>query len=176
MSIDSAELTLGEVFITHRAQLRRLVRSIVHASDLVDDVMQDAYLRLAALSNARQVREPFCYCCQVVRNLAFDHFRRQSVEATYRSFGEDVEALEVPASGPLPERMLSERQSLKVVDDALSTLAPRTRKAFELHRLSGMTQRDIGLQLGCSATLVNFMIRDADQALQGCRHLLFGND
>ncbi len=35
-----------------------------------------------------------------------------------------------------------------------------------------MTQRQIAAQLGCSATLVNFMIRDVVDALRGCRDLL----
>ena len=53
------------------------------------------------------------------------------------------------------------RQDLRLVADALSTLPERTRRAFELHRLDGLTQRAIADELGVSITLVNFMIRDA---------------
>jgi RNA polymerase sigma-70 factor (ECF subfamily) len=35
-----------------------------------------------------------------------------------------------------------------------------------------LTQREIARQLGCSATLVNFMLRDATQAVASCRDLL----
>ncbi len=52
-------------------------------------------------------------------------------------------------------------QALRIVLAALEELPERTWHAFELHRIGGMSQRDIALQLKVSPTLVNFMIRDA---------------
>lgn len=173
MSMDSPGAALKEVFVAHRAQLRRIAQKIVGTSEIADEVTQDAYLKLVEGACARNVDKPYCYCCQVVRNLALDHCRRQAVESTYRIYTEDGELPQV-ASGRVPERCLHERQVLEAVDGVLGTLPPRTRHAFELYRLSGLTQRDIAQQLGCSATLVNFMLRDATQAIASCRHLLEG--
>jgi DNA-directed RNA polymerase specialized sigma24 family protein len=41
-----------------------------------------------------------------------------------------------------------------------------------LHRVDGHTQQEVAAMLGVSATLVNFMVRDAMKALAGCRDLL----
>lgn len=174
MLMHSSEPTLGEVFIANRAQLQRVAQKIVRTADLADEVLQDAYLKLADGAAVRDVRKPLGYCCQVVRNVAFDYHRHQSVEASYRTYCEDVELVS-PPSNDAPERVLDSRQALAVIDRVLGALPARTRLAFELNRLSGMTQREIAARLGCSATLVNFMIKDADAALESCRYLVQGN-
>lgn len=171
MLMDSLETTLRDVFVAHRTQLRRIAQKIVGTSEIADEVTQDAYLKLVEGACARNVEKPYSYCCQVVRNLALDHCRRRAIESTYRIHTEDGELPQV-AGGCAPERCLHERQVLDAIDRVLGTLPPRTRHAFELYRLGGLTQRSIAQQLGCSATLVNFMLRDATQAIASCRDLL----
>lgn len=169
---DSSQSALEEIFLLHKGKLRGIARSIVRTIDLTDEVLQDAYLKIAGIPQEAVIREPLFYCCQVVRNLALDCYRRHTVEATYRTFIDDVESLPVATVEWVPERLLEVRQSLSVVDKMLDSLAPRTRYVFELSRLGGLTQREIAQKLGCSATLVNFMIKEADLMLQSCRHLL----
>lgn len=164
-------MALSDVFIQHHPQLRQMALNIVRTADFADDIMQDAYLRLAEGACANSVQKPLCYCYQVVRNLAMDHFRRHSTEATYRTYGLEVESLE-RTCGVTPDKVLNQRRVVAAMEQALKTLPARTRRAFELHRLHELSQRDIAKRLGCSATLVNFMVRDASAALQGCRRLL----
>lgn len=172
MSSDSIGPSLEEVFVANRAQLWRIVRKIVPSADLADDVMQDAYLRIVdGLCADRKIEKPLGYCCQVVRNLALDHHRRQALESTYRALDVSIELLDHPC--PLsPARLMSDRQMVKLVDEALNTLPPRTRQAFELHRLQGLTQRDIAQRMGCALGLVNRMIASAHKAIEPCIHLL----
>lgn len=173
MSMDSPGTALGEIFVAHRTQLCRIAQRIVGTPEIADEVTQDAYLKLVEGACARDVGKPYSYCCQVVRNLALDHRRCQAVESTYRVYTEDGELPQV-AGGCVPERHLQERQVIDAIDRALTALPSRTRHAFELYRLVGLTQREIAQQLGCSATLVNFMLRDATQAIAACRDLLDG--
>lgn len=151
--------------------LRQMAMNIVRTADSADDIMQDAYLKLADHRRPGGVQKPLSYCCQVVRNLAMDHFRRRGTEARYRSFGVDVETLE-RSCGATPDRVLHQKRVLASIAELLTELPDRTRRAFELHRLQEMTQREIAACLNCSATLVNFMIRDAAEALQSCREQL----
>jgi RNA polymerase sigma-70 factor (ECF subfamily) len=167
----TSESSLGDVFVANRAQLLHVARRIVRTTDLADDVVQDAYLRIADGACDRKVDKPMGYCCQVVRNLALDHCRRQSLEATYRTFDVDVETLDVP--GPAsPDRVMRDRQVVGLIEKALSALAPRTRVAFQLYRLEGLTQRDIAAQMGCALGLVNRLIAEADEAIGAMRHLI----
>ncbi|SAI74498.1 RNA polymerase ECF family sigma factor [Bordetella ansorpii] len=170
MSANPSNLTLGRVFIAHRSELRGLARKIVGGADEADDVLQDAYLKLVDGACARDVEKPYAYCCQVVRNMALDYRRRKSVEVAYCTQSDDGELPDV-AGGFEPDDGVDERRLLEVVSDVLATLPPRTRLAFELHRVQGLTQRGIGEKLGISATMVNFLLKDAVQALAPCYDL-----
>ncbi len=172
MSLDTIELTLEEVFIANRIQLWRIARKIVHAADVADDVMQDAYLRIAGNSCVeRKIEKPYAYCCQVVRNLALDQHRRLANEAIYRTLDVDVELLDV-AGAPSPARAMIDRQAIGFVDKALEGIPPKTRLIFELYRVHGLTQRDIAARLNCALGLVNRLIADAGRAIQPWAHLL----
>ncbi|MGK6309822.1 sigma-70 family RNA polymerase sigma factor [Variovorax sp. DT-64] len=173
MSFHPSEPSLGEVFIVNRAQLWRIARKIVRTADLADDVTQDAYLKIVDGPCERQAERPFSYCCQVVRNLALDYCRRHTIEAAYRSFDVDVEVVEVPCVAT-PDRALRERRVIDAIDRLLGALPPRTRHAFELYRIEGLTQREIAQRLGCSLGLVNGLIGEATIAIAQCRHLLDG--
>lgn len=170
MPIDQPCLDLGSTFVAHRAQLRGVAQKIVGTRELADDVAQEAYLKLTDAAAAFSARQPLAYCFQVVRNLAIDYRRRLAMESNV--FAAEEEGLDVPASRATPEQYAINRQNLALVDKALDELPARTRHAFELYRLGGLTQRDIGKRLGVSAALVNSMIRDATDALMHWRHLL----
>lgn len=160
--------SLAEVFVANRAALSAIACKIVAQRDYVEDVLQDAYIKIAEGVVAREVRNPLGYCCQVVRNAAFDVYRRGVVESGCFVVLRDGELPETEGAMP-PEAGIDERKLLIEVEAALVTLPTRTRQVFELYRLNGLTQREIGKKLGVSATLVNFMIKDAMMALAGCK-------
>lgn len=113
------------------------------------------------------------YLYQTVRNLSIDHHRRSQLESNI--FAEE-EGTEVSAGTHTPERIAIARQSLRQIVATLDQLPERTRKVFELYHLSGHTQRDIATMLGVSTTLVNFMLRDASEALEQCRARIMPDD
>lgn len=167
----SATSVLVAVFIEQRTRLTHIARKIVGSAEIAEEITQEAYLKLMQGSCATVVDRPFCYCCQIVRNLALDHCRRQTLESTYRVHTEDGELPQVAGVGT-PDQSLHEHCVFEAIEDALAALPLRTRHAFELHRVSGLTQREVARELGCSATLVNFMLKDAMAALAACRDLL----
>lgn len=169
MSDDQHGPALVEVFIEHRPQLRSLARKVVGSSDAADEVLQDAFVRLAEGGGSGVcINRPYSYCCQVVRNVALDHCRRRSLEAKVWVDSENGQVPEKSTNCAMPARV-DGRRMIQAVDEVLGTLPPRTRKAFELFRIGELTQRDIAEQLGCSATLVNFMVRDASLAIESLR-------
>jgi RNA polymerase sigma-70 factor (ECF subfamily) len=161
---------LGGAFVAHRAKLQGLAHKITGRRELAEDVVQEAFLKLSDVSASLPVQQPVGYCFQVVRNLAIDCRRRLMLEAGVFADGESGE--HVAAQQGTPEQYAINRQNLVIVDAVLGRLPARTRQAFEMYRVGGLTQRAIGERLGVSAALVNSMIRDAVQALAGCRHLL----
>jgi len=174
MSLQLGIPTLEETFVSNRHQLQAIARKITGSAELADDVMQDAYIRLRQGACAREIHNPLYYCNQVVRNVALDYYRRQAVEATYRVYTKDGELPPVVCPS-VADKDLHDRRILDAVVSVLDTLPPRIRQVFELYRLSGLTQREIGKRLGCSATLVNFMMKEAMEALSMCRLLMDGD-
>jgi RNA polymerase sigma factor (sigma-70 family) len=171
MTTEQQEPGLTRVFIENRARLRRIAQGIVRTPEQADDVLQDAYLKLAHGECPRQADRPLGYCTRVVPNMALDHCRKHSVEATYRCFDVEADALDVP-DAVSPEHSMRDKQVICSIDRALQSVPPQTRRAFELYRLEGLTQREIAERMGCALGLVNAWIADAARAIAGCRHLL----
>lgn len=164
---------LEAVFVENRKRLEITARKIVRSPEQAEDIVQDAFVKILNLADTGKVERPLSYCHQVVRNLAIDHCRRQSLEAVYRIEAAVADYVEPQqAAVATPEQLLIDRRALQAISQALDALPARTRYAFELGRLGGLTQREIAGKLGCSATLVNFILKEADAALQACRTLL----
>lgn len=157
-------------FIANRQQLKGIAKKIVGTKELAEDVLQDAYIRLVKCSIQRQIDKPLNYCCQVVRNISIDYCRKLKVEAGYRVLTEDQdEILDNVSSGNSIERTLAGEQLLSEIMHVVDQMAERTRTVFQLHRLDGLTQRQIAEKIGCSAALVNIMLKEAMQAIAKCR-------
>ena len=173
MAGSSPRSELEAVFLANRVSLERAARRIVHSQETTEDVVQDAFVKLLHLPDLDKVQQPLAYCRQVVRNVAIDHCRRQSMETAYRVSTDVADIVEPQTvTAATPERLLDGRQALESVANVLDSLPTRTRQAFELWRLSGFTQREIAERLGCSATLVNFILKEADAALRSYKALL----
>ncbi|UMU21810.1 RNA polymerase factor sigma-70 [Herbaspirillum seropedicae] len=158
---------LREQFIEHRARLRDVATRILGCPHRADDVVQDTFIKIAEVPDDFDIKQPVAYLYRIVRNLAIDRHRRSAFECDV--FTEEEDGLDVHQEGDSPEAIAISRQYLSMIGRALEGLPARTRRAFELYRLSGLTQREIAAELNISTTLVNFMIRDA---LACCRNLL----
>lgn len=152
--------SLLQILIDKRTSLLRAAASITGCYSKAEDVIQDAFIRLAAVSvHALPSKAHLSYVFQVVRNLAIDHYRKQELEHEYvRGDDEDFDA---PGGAPTPDDIQQQMDTLKIIDTALNELPSRTRYVFEMYRLHGRQQKEIARELNVSPTLVNFMVRDA---------------
>ncbi|MND47070.1 putative RNA polymerase sigma factor FecI [compost metagenome] len=116
---------------------------------------------------AGTIRSQASYLNRVVRNLSIDHYRRRALEERLIGDETDIEASICESASP--EELVSDQQMLELIAGALAELPERTRRAFEMHRIHGMKQKDIAQALGVSTALVNGMIRDA---MLRCREVL----
>lgn len=158
----SAELE--DIMVSQRVRLCHTAMKILGSPDLADEVVQDACLKIIEAQSVFAIKRPMAYVHQVVRNLAIDRYRRRALESTFFTVEEEGNGVAAPVGSP--ETTEIGRQELGIVVRALDELPVRTRRAFELYRMGGYTQREVAHQLGVSTTLVNFMIRDA---LTHCR-------
>ena len=83
---------------------------------------------------------------------------RLSLEARYHA---DTDVSSVTVEHTSPERIVNQQDTLIHVVRALQQLPERTQRIFTLHRINGMTQKQIAMRLDISPTLVNFSVRHA---------------
>lgn len=151
---------LLQTLISNRAGLLKTAARITGCHSRAEDVVQDAFLRVSGMKpDALPFNAQLNYVFRIVRNLAIDHYRKQSMEQKY--FVSDEHDLDTAPQLANPESINVDRQTLGKVDRALAQLPERTRYAFIMYRVHGKQQKDIAAELGVSPTLVNFMIRDA---------------
>ena len=154
--ISASNPPLLQLYADNRTALTRFANRLTRSHSDAEDIVQDAFFRL---SSARPIapKAQLSYLFQIVRNLSIDHYRKQSKIKKHHD-GSDVDTIHSDSS---PEASCSDTQTLSQINSALAELPERTRYAFERHRLHGISQKEIAIELGVSNTLVHFMIRDA---------------
>lgn len=159
---------LAALFASHRRRLESFLTRRMGDADTAADLAQEAFLRLARMPDGHAVEDPPKFLFSVAANLARDH-HRQAARRPVRDMGTDAEGLACQSPGA--ERVLSAREDLAVLRDAIAALPPKTREVFLLHRVEGLAYRDIGARLDISPRTVEYHLR---KAMAECRLALRG--
>ncbi len=152
---------LQKLFKSHASEIVRALRRRGVNPETAADITQDTFVRVLALGpdDGFEVHNPRAYLHQVSRRLSINHQRREALV----SMVELDDALSEKIADPAPnaERVVYDRQLLRMTATALSELPERTRIAFELHRLGEHTLADVAQRIGLSTTRTWALIRDA---------------
>lgn len=138
--------------IPHEPAVRRWLRPRVGSPDDADDLIQDAYTKLAGLKNVELIAQPHGYFHQVVRNLLTDHIRRQRIVR--------IEAVAEIDEGyrhdqePGPDRIVGGKRDWARVCALIEALPDRCRQIVTLRKIEGLSQREIAERLGVSESIV----------------------
>ncbi len=140
---------VNEGFLT--SKLRRLLRSRGAGADDVDDLIQDAFLRLQIYCREHEVYKPEAFLVRTVLNLATDRqrYRFHTQQAT-----DAVKALQVVCSSPPADDVLVAQERLLRMKAGLERLSPRRREVFVLNRIEGYSFPQIARQLGITLSAV----------------------
>lgn len=149
-----------DIYMTHRAALVEFATPIVGDRMRAEDVVQEAYLRLAPADGAppRTVDNPVAYLYRIVRNLAIDAYRKRQREGRVMTAGDDVILWDAADEKPSPETAAAARDEYRRLLDALDELPERTRIALEMRRFGGFKIREIADHLGISQTTAHEII------------------
>lgn len=132
-----------------RGWLRRHMHSLGSAD--VDDIVQEAYSRLW-LADFSRIANGRSYFYTVVRNLLTEQARRARIIPMER-MGE-IDSLNIISSEPEPERRVSARQELERLQRVVEALPTQCRRAFELQKFDGLSQREIAAQMNIAEKTV----------------------
>src|SRR3546814_4892127 len=88
-------------------------------------------------------------------------FRSISRRQTAENLADETRLPEVPDLTVDAGRAMEGREKLKALHRALAELPERERRAFEMHRMQGMTYAEIGVAMGLSQTRAYELVRAA---------------
>ncbi len=158
---DAAEQLVVELFRTEGRSLVRLARLFVDDRDAAEDIVQEAFLRLARhAGKIDSIDRAPAYLRSIVLNLARDHNRRGLVSLRHRAAaGREVDVVEDAAD------QLARTEEHRVVLDAVRALPTRQRDCITLKYFEDMSIEEIAATLGVSVNSVKTHLLRAMAAL-----------
>ncbi|MEM0953466.1 MAG: sigma-70 family RNA polymerase sigma factor [Pseudomonadota bacterium] len=164
-----------EAFLVELAQRygpsleRFLARKLDNPADAAE-IAQETFLRLHRLDHPDELDNARAFLFQVASNLAVDQLRRRQLHYRFlrtesREPGDDG-SLEQLSDVASPEQILSGREKLDRIYQAIDRLPEKCRQAFLMHRSKGLSYSDIARELGVSVSSVEKYVLEA---LKACR-------
>ncbi len=133
--------------------LRAFLRGHFPSIADIDDLVQEAYVRLFKAKTLGTVDNPRSYLYTTARNVARDHFRHNRTTAVGGL--EAIDQLGVVDSAHDASDALTRAEEIEILGQAIQTLPQRCREIFVLRRLHGLSYKEIGERLGISQCSVN---------------------
>ena len=158
--------SLAQAVERYYDDLRRFVRKRTGSDSLADEVVHDTWLR-AVESSVAMPQNAKAYVFRMAENLAKDHFKKERTKFE-REAGDDQYKI-IASDAPTLEAVLTARQELDVLVEAVRDLPEKRRRIFILYRGYGLTMRQIAARLGLSQKTVENQIA---RAMVECRKRL----
>jgi RNA polymerase sigma factor (sigma-70 family) len=132
-----------------RPQLKRRDRS----EQDVEDLIQEAILRVAESCERHEVRDPASLFVRTVSRLSINASRDRERHAHARESVEELEhVLPLIDASPSAEELIASEERWHLIAEVLEGVDERSRRAFLLNRIHGQTYEQIARQLGISSS------------------------
>jgi len=160
---------LVAAFLEKRENLVLFMAARLRSMEAAEDLVQELYLKIAAMPEGAEVRAPVPLLYRMASNLVVDHVRssgragrrdgqwRLDTRATVG--GVDVEA------EPAADEALMEKEQARAFARAVADLPPQMGRAFRLHKLEGRSQAETAELMGVSRKMVEAHIAAAVKRL-----------
>ena len=159
---------LLDAYLRKRADLLRLYTTRLRSATAAEDLVQELFLKVQGMAGV-EVASPVALLYKLGSNLMLDRLRqeRRSVSRDHEWYksrrfqiGEDDAVDEPPM-----EDVLTARRRLAQIVAAVQAMPPRTRRAFELHKLGGMSQAETAKAMGVTVSAIEKLISEAMRRL-----------
>jgi RNA polymerase sigma-70 factor (ECF subfamily) len=141
----------------HEQMLRAYLRGNFPAVRDVDDVVQESFLRLWRTRASEPIRCAKAFLFLAARRVALNLLRKQR-NAPFVAYGESAVSRVLDDKPDACEAAIVQER-IDLLADALMTLPPRCRQAVVMHKIQGLTQREVASQLGISERTVESHVR-----------------
>jgi len=144
---------LQAIYHLHRADLRRFLVARTGDPSEADDILQELWLRLQGLF-AEPVANPRAYLYRMAQNLVVDRLREHQRRMRRDRLWSDVSTERAePGMEPVDhhsnaEEAMLQREEIAALTSAVANLPAGARRAFELHKLQGLSHAEVAVHLG----------------------------
>lgn len=146
--VGDADAVIAAMYREHARSLVRLARLFVDHRDAAEDIVQEAFIRLArSLARIRDPSRADAYLRSIVLNLARDHNRRGLLSLRHQLPADDLDL------GGVDETIAADDEQRRVVD-AVRRLPRRQRDCIALRYLMDLPVADIAATLDLSENSV----------------------
>lgn len=156
VSVPRPDPDLSAWMTTYGPGLRRFFRRRVADAD-VDDLVQDVFVRLQGARSGAPIENVEGYLFTTARNVLISQYRLRAARPVPEEWPEGFERIDTIS----PERIAIGRQEYLRVLDAIVSLPPRAREAFQLHRFEHLTYQAIAQRMGISKESVKELMHRA---------------
>ena len=160
------------LFIVHLDAAYNLARWLMHDETEAEDMVQEAYLRIASHFAGFGGGDGRAWLLTIVRNSCYDRLRQKGASDRNTDFDEELHSGGRPAPNPETVLLLAERSEM--VKKSLAELPAEYREVLILRELEQLSYREIADVAGIPLGTVMSRISRARQLLQrtllGCRN------
>jgi RNA polymerase sigma factor (sigma-70 family) len=132
-------------------KLRRLLHRRGRSADDMDDLIQEAFLRLQLYCRENTVHQPEAFLVRTVLNLSADLRKRERRAGIVPGA---LETLPLVDPAPTPDVACASLERLQHLKAGLRSMRPRRREVFILSRIEGYSYPQIARRLGISPSMV----------------------
>ena len=171
-SCNAKKLDFSELYKRQAAKLQFALRQVfgVGPPD-PEDVAQQAFQKLMERPNLCDIRDVEAYLWRTARNLVLKEKAKDGIRTRYDF---EVEQIYFPTKSynSTPERVLSAKEQLSVVNEVILSMPANRRLSFVLHRIEGLSISETYRRLGVSRQAV---MKHIVRAMADIQHAVAGD-
>ena len=155
---DDVAAWVAKEILPHESAVRRWVAMRWGNAVDAEDVLQEAYCRIAGMPTVEHIDNGRAYFRKIAHHVASDIVRHAKVANLH--VVTEIEWQNVLDCEPAADRTVEARQELSRVKTILSKLSWTGRRVIELRRYEGLSQKETAERLGVSENVVeNHIVR-----------------
>lgn len=135
----------------------------------IADLKQDVYLKIYEAAKTKRPDPVKPFLLTVARNVVIDKVRKDQV-VPIEAMG-DLEALNIAADTPGPDRQVQAREELRRLQSAIERLPARYREAVILAQVEGLSGPEIAQRMGITRSAVSHYLK---RGLRSLADMLYG--
>ncbi|MEQ1635525.1 MAG: RNA polymerase sigma factor [Methylococcales bacterium] len=143
-------LDISKLYQLYRKELLNHLAQMVKCPEIAQELVQESYIILTRTAANVAIEHPRGFLYRTANNLALDHLRHNKIVVRHLESVQQQEAKTFPSA----ESQISKAEWRSLLHQAIAELPPRCRDAFILHKINGLSYREVARLLDISESAV----------------------